>query len=135
VNRLPLLLLLFIGLAIAACGQSDSDKRKGAEQVVRDFVRATNSHDADAICGRLLTQEFLERTTGGMGEGAQRACRSQLHGVRGLEIRLVRMGSVRLHGDRATVRAVLVAQGRPGERVFDVVREDGDWKLAGARGG
>ena len=124
-------LLVLLCTALAACGGDDS---KEAEQTVRDFVEATNSRDVDAICGRLLTQDFLERNTGGVGEGAQRACRSQLKAGRVVEARLVRLEDPRVDGDRATVVTVLESQGRERTRSFRLVREDGDWKIAGARG-
>jgi limonene-1,2-epoxide hydrolase len=126
-------LTLVCSLALPACGDDD-DERREAEQTVRAFVKATNDRDVDAICGRLLTQEFLERNTGGVGEGAERACHSQLRTARGLRTRLVRIARVKVDGERASVRAVLVTQGHEGVRVFQVVREDDDWKLAGARG-
>jgi limonene-1,2-epoxide hydrolase len=119
--------------ALSACG-GDDDARREAEQVVRDFVKATNTRDVDAICGRLLTQEFLERNTGGVGEGAERACRAQLETARGLRTRLVRIARVTVDGERASVRALLLTQGHEGVRVFSVVEEDDGWKLAGARG-
>ncbi len=102
--------------------------------MVRDFVKATSARDVDAICGRLLTQEFLERNTGGVGDGAERACRSQLRGSRVVRTRVVRIESSKVDGDRASVRAVLATQGQSRPRTFRLAQEDGEWKIAGAVG-
>jgi ketosteroid isomerase-like protein len=131
VSRRLVSLIVVLCAGLAACGGDDS---KDAEQTVRDFLEATNTRDVDAICGRLLTQDFLERNTGGVGEGAQRACRAQLKAGQVVEARLVRLREPRVDGDRATVTAVLASQGRQRTRTFRLVREDGDWKIAGARG-
>jgi hypothetical protein len=122
---------ILLCVALTACGGDDG---KDAEQTVRDFIQATNSRDVDAICGRLLTQDFLERNTGGVGEGAQRACRSQLRTGQVVKARLLRLDEPKLDGDRATVATVLKSQGRQRTRTFRLVQEDGDWKIAGARG-
>jgi hypothetical protein len=130
--RLPLVLASVAVPVLAACG---GDDRKDIEQTVRDFVRATDQRDADAFCDELVTQEFLEQTTGAVGDGAKEACRQQLTAVTGLRLKLVRIGRTEIDGDRAVVRAVLEAQGRRQDRLLRLKREDGDWKLAGGRGG
>ena len=101
---------------------------------MRDFAKATSTRDVDAICGRLLTQDFLERNTGGVGEGAERACRAQLRGSRVVETRIVRIERTRVDDDRASVRAVLTTEGQRRPRTFRLVQEDGEWKIAGAVG-
>jgi hypothetical protein len=128
-RRLPLALLLLC-VALAGCGDDPGDP----EQVVRDFAKATSTRDVGAICGRLLTQEFLERNTGGVGEGAERACRSQLRGSRVVKTRVVRIESAKVDDDRASVRAVLATEGQRRPRTFRLVQEDGEWRIAGAVG-
>lgn len=131
-KRHPLLWLLLVSAALVGCGGGDSDD--GPAQTVRDFVTATREHDADTFCGRLVTQEFLEQTTGATGDGAEEACRRELKAVRGLEVKLVKIEQTTVDGDEATVRAVLTTEGRRDPRTFALKREDGDWKLAGGSG-
>jgi predicted lipid-binding transport protein (Tim44 family) len=114
-------------VALAACG---GDDQKEVRQAVRDFVRATDRQDAAAFCG-LVTREYIEQSTGASGDRAVRACRRQLRAVRGLTLRLVRIGRVEVDGDRARATAVLHTQGRRQVRRFLLEREDGDWRLAG----
>jgi predicted lipid-binding transport protein (Tim44 family) len=129
VSRRPAALvatLLVLPLA-AACG---GDDQKAVSQAVRDFVRATDREDAPTFCG-LVTREYIEQSTGASGDRAERACRQQLRAVRGLSLRLVRIGRVEVDGDRARATAVLDTQGRRQVRRFLLEKEDGDWRLAG----
>jgi hypothetical protein len=129
VSRRPAALaatLLLLALA-AACG---GDGQKEVRRAVRDFVRATDRQDAAAFCG-LVTREYIEQSTGASGDRAERACRQQLRAVRGLSLRLVRIGRVEVDGDRARATAVLDTQGRRQVRRFLLEREDGAWRLAG----
>ena len=65
-RRLALICLL-VAVAMAGCG---GDDKKDAEQTVRDFVDALNTHDADRYCDELITKEFLEKTVwGDFGSG------------------------------------------------------------------
>jgi Domain of unknown function (DUF4878) len=134
--RRPILACLtLVAVALAACG-GDDDDREEVERTVRDFVTATNERDADAFCGELVTQEFLEQSTGAKGDQAEEACKKQLESVVGIRLRLVKIRGTEIDGDRARVTAVLEAQGqRQPPRVLRLVREDGDWKLAGGAGG
>ncbi len=59
VRRLALLICLLV--AVSGCGGNDSED---AEQTVRDFVEALNTHDADRYCDDLITKEFLEKEDG-----------------------------------------------------------------------
>jgi predicted lipid-binding transport protein (Tim44 family) len=126
--RRPLVLAL---LLLAGCG---GDDRKGVEQTVRDFVRATDRRDADTFCGELVTQEFLEESTGATGDRAKDACKQQLRAVTGLRLKLVRIRKIEIDDDNARASVVLETQGRRQPRLLRLRREDGDWKLAGGRG-
>lgn len=130
-SRLALVLASAAALLPAACG---GDDREDVQQIVRDFVRATDRRDTDKFCGELVTQEFLEQTTGATGDKAKDACRQQLGAVSGLRVRLLRIERIEIDGDRATARVVLETQGRRDPRLLQLEREDGDWKLAGGRG-
>ena len=130
-SRLPLVLAIAAALLLAACGGDDRDD---VEQTVRDFVRATDQRDADVFCDELVTQEFLEQSTGATGDRAKDACKQQLTAVTGLRVKLVRIRKIEIDDDRAKVSVVLETQGRRQPRLLRLKREDGDWKLAGGRG-
>ncbi|HEY6775953.1 MAG TPA: hypothetical protein VI122_05535 [Thermoleophilaceae bacterium] len=130
-TRLPLVLATIAVLLLAACG---GDDRKDVEQTVRDFVRATDQRDADMFCDELVTQEFLEQSTGATGDRAKDACKEQLTAVTGLRVKLVRIRRIEIDDDRARASVVLETQGRRQARLLRLKREDGDWKLAGGGG-
>ena len=127
-----LALVLALALALSACGGNDDPE--DAQQVVRDFVEATNARDGDALCGELLTQEYLEKATGATGDSAEDACKQQLDLITGLKLRLLSVGEPKIDGDRARVRATMETSGQRSARVFVLSKEDGDWKLVGATG-
>jgi hypothetical protein len=127
----PVVLAIAAALLLAGCGGND---REDIKQTVRDFVQATDARDADKFCRELVTQQFLEQTTGATGDKAMEACRQQLSAVTGLRIRLVRIGRIEIDGERATARVLLETQGRRDVRLLRLRKEDGDWRLAGGRG-
>jgi hypothetical protein len=130
-RALPLLLLV----AIAGCGGGGDDGPDEVRQTVRDFVEATNEQDGETLCGDLLTQEYLEKSTLATGDRAEEACRQQLDVTSGLQLRLISVGRTEVDGDDATVRAVIDADGVRAPRLFRLEREDGRWKLADGTGG
>jgi hypothetical protein len=130
-RALPLLLLV----AIAGCGGGGDDDPDEVRQTVRDFVEATNEQDGETLCGDLLTQEYLEKSTLATGDRAEEACRQQLDVTSGLTLRLISVGRTEVDGDEATVRAVIDADGVRAPRLFRLEREDGRWKLADGTGG
>lgn len=123
---LPLLLLL----ALAGCGGGGDDDPDEVRQTVRDFVEATNERDGETLCGELLTQEYLEKSTLAEGDKADEACRKQLALTSGLRLRLISLGRVNVEGDQATVRVLLDTGGVRAPRLLRLEREDGRWKLA-----
>jgi Domain of unknown function (DUF4878) len=118
---------------LAGCGGGDD--REQVEQTVRDFVRATNERDAEAFCEDLVTQEFLEQSTGATGDNAKESCREQFSRLRGLRFDLVRITKTEIEDDTARVEAVLRTQGQVQDQVLRLEKEDGDWRLAGNPGG
>jgi ketosteroid isomerase-like protein len=124
---------LLLALALAACG---GDDREEVRQAVRGFVDATNARDADRFCDHLVTQQFLEQSTGATGDQAHEACKKQISSLTSrFKIELDRLGRVSLDGDRARVDATIrTPQGEPQQRVFRLRKEDGDWRLAGGAG-
>jgi hypothetical protein len=124
---------LLLAFALAGCG---GDDRKEVRDTVRGFVDATNKRDADRFCDHLVTQQFLEESTGATGDQAHKACKQQLSSLtKGFRIELGRLGPVKLDGDRARVTATIRTSGGPQTRLFRLRKEDGDWRLAGGTGG
>ncbi|HEX2233742.1 MAG TPA: hypothetical protein VHG69_10300 [Thermoleophilaceae bacterium] len=127
-------LALFGAVAmLAGCGGGDD--REQVEQTVRDFVRATNERDAEAFCEDLVTQEFLEKSTGATGDSAKESCREQFSRLKSLRFDLVRITETEVEDDTARVRAVLRMQGQVQDQVLRLEKEGGDWRLTGNPGG
>jgi ketosteroid isomerase-like protein len=129
VRRAALLICLLV--AVSGCGGNDTTD---AEQTVRDFVEALNTHDADRYCDELITKEFLEKTTFNTGDEdkARESCKREFKNLTGLKVNLAKIESTKVDGDNATVTAVLVRQGQRIEQKLLLEKEGGDWKLAGA---
>jgi hypothetical protein len=127
--RLLLALLAVAAVAPPACGGGDD--KEDIEQTVRDFVSATNDRDAGEFCGEIVTQEFLEQSTGAEGDEAEDECKRQLESIKGLEMELVEIRKTEIDGDTATVRAVIESQGDPARHTLRLEQEDGNWKLTG----
>ncbi len=119
--------VLVVGLA--ACGNSDKDD---AEQLVRDVAEATAAKDGDKLCGELLSPQFLQQVTQAKGDRARRVCESRVRRLRRGGYRLVKITKTDVDGDRATVRAVVEAQGRRTAQVFPLKKEGGKYRLEAA---
>jgi hypothetical protein len=124
-----LALVLALAVALSACGGGNDSK--DAQQAVRDFVQATNARDGDRLCGKLLSQEYMEKATGASGDKAESACKDQLSLIKGLNLRLISIGAVKVDGDSAIVRATIATGGQRTTRRFQLAKEDGSWKLVG----
>jgi hypothetical protein len=133
VTRAPAALLV-VCTALAACGGGGGDSKEDAEQTVRDFVQATNQRDADKFCEDVVSQAFLEQTTGANGDKAVDACKQQLKQLKQVKIKLDRIDKTVVDGDKAKVTAVLTVQGQTHKQVLPLKQEDGRWKLAGGSG-
>ena len=121
-------------LALAACGGGSSD-RDDVEQTLRDFVTALNKRDADRFCDDLVTREFIEKQTFAKGAKALADCKRQLRQVKDLKVKLVRISSLSVKGDRARVKAVLSVQSQEGDQLYRLKKEDGGWRIASGSGG
>ena len=109
-----------------------ADDKTQAEQTVRDFVKAVNTRDADTYCDDLITKEFREKSTFATGDKATESCKREMKAITGLHIKLVRIVSTKVDGDKATVTAVLGRAGQELKQQLQLQKEDGDWKLSGA---
>ena len=127
--------ICLLALVLAACGGGGGDDKAKAEQTVRDFVKAVNTRDADAYCDDLITKEFREKTTFATGDKASESCKREMKAITGLHIRLVKIVSTKVDGDKATVTAVLGRSGQELKQQLRLQKEDGDWKLAGGAEG
>jgi ketosteroid isomerase-like protein len=121
-------------LALAACGSGSSD-RDDVEQTLRDFVTALNKRDADRFCDDLVTREFIEKQTFAKGAKALADCKRQLRQVKDLKVKLVRISSLSVKGDRARVKVVLSVQSQEGDQLYRLKKEDGGWRIASGSGG
>jgi hypothetical protein len=125
---------LVVPLALAALAGCGGDEKGEAEATVREFVRATNERDGEAFCEDLVTQEFLEQSTGATGDNAAENCRRQFSRLKGVDVELVRIRETRVDGDEASVSAVIVTQGQRQDQLLRLRKEDGDWRLTGNSG-
>ena len=131
---MPRRLTLVLALAVCMSGCGDDGPQGSPEQTVRDFVEATNKRDAGRFCDELVTQQYLERSTGAKGDAALRACRTDFKALRGLRLKLIKIRAAKVEGERATVRAELEANGTRQVQLLRLREIDGRWKLAGGSG-
>jgi ketosteroid isomerase-like protein len=117
---------------LTGCGGGGGDDKAQAEQTVRDFVKAVNTRDADTYCDHLITKEFREKSTFATGDRASESCKREMKAITGLRIKLVRIVSADVDGDKATVTAILGRSGQELRQQLRLEKEDGDWKLAGS---
>ena len=126
---------LAAALVLAACGGDDknqSDEQR-AEQTVRDFVEATNER-SPRLCDELVTLRFLERTAGGKGDEARRACKEQLRAVRSLKLEIRKLDVQKAEGGNATVLVELETNGvRQPPQTLSLVDEGGRFRLNAGR--
>ena len=57
--------------------------------------------------------------------------KDQLSLIKGLNLRLISIGAVKVDGDSAIVRATIATGGQRTTRRFQLAKEDGSWKLVG----
>ena len=131
-RRLAPLAVALVAALVPACGGGDD--RKEVRETVREFVTATNERDEDAFCGKLVTREFLEQVTGATGDDARDACKSQVRGLKRVDVDLIRIEKVSIDGDKATATTLLQTKGQAQPQVFRLEKEDGDWRMASGGG-
>jgi ketosteroid isomerase-like protein len=129
---LPLLLVA----AAAAGGCDGGDDKADVEQVIRDWAKAANEHDADAFCNDLVTQAFAERVSLATGDNARRQCERLVEATRrGLTIEIVDIQEIEIEGDTATALVTRRVTGSgTSEQVFELKKEDGEFRLDSSGG-
>ena len=121
---------------LAGCGGGDGgDDKQKAEQTVRDFVKAVNTHDADTYCDELITKEFREKTTFATGDKASESCKREFRAIRGLHLQLERIVRTKVDGDTATITVRIGRLGSVTKQEIRLEKDGGDWKIAGGAGG
>jgi hypothetical protein len=124
-----------LGLAVAGCGADEEGGGGGggvpAEQQVREVVArfgvATRAKDYQQICDQLLSKELVDKIEG-IGLPCESAVQRGLGGVRNPTLAI---NEVSISGSRALVSIHTTAAGEaPSDDALQVVREDGDWKIA-----
>ena len=131
-NRLPTPALVSCVALLALSGCGGGSDKEDAEDVVRGIAEATNDSDGEKFCG-LVTEQFLEQTTGAKGDKAKDSCKKQIDSSRTREVKVTKITKTEVKGDRATVTAELEQSGRKRPQVFNLQKEDGEFKLSGAR--
>ena len=116
-------------VALGACGGGND--KEDAEKTVRDIAEATTDSDGDKFCG-LVTDKFLEQTTGAKGDKAKDACKEQIDSLKNADLKVTKIKKTTVDGDNATVEAELESSGQKRPQVFKLKKEDGDFKLASA---
>ena len=128
--RTPALAACVALLALASCGGGND--KEDAEEVVRGIAEATSDSDGERFCG-LVTEQFLEQSTGTTGDKAKDACKKQIDSNKSTKVKVTKITKTEVKGDTATVTAELEASGRKRPQVFNLKKEDGEFKLSGAR--
>jgi hypothetical protein len=121
---------LVLAVVVAGCGGGGNDEGD-AKATVTQFFTAIEKRDSAKLCDDLLTKDFIEQSTGATGDRAGKECRSQFKSLRAANIKLAKVGKVKIDGDNATVAATVEAQGQTRPQVFRLKKEGGDWRLAG----
>ena len=128
--RTPALAVVVALVALAGCGGGGSDK-DDANDVVRGVVDATIEKDGDKFCD-LVTEQFLEQTTGAKGDKAKDACKKQIDSLKNADLKVNKITKTEIDGDNATVTAELESSGQKRPQVFKLKKEDGEFRLASA---
>ena len=124
-----LLTLTLVAVAcLGACGGGNDQKDAG--DTVKQFFTALQKRDTGKLCDRLLTKDFIERTTGATGDRAKQECRSQFKLLKSTDFKFVSVGKVTVSGDKARVEATIERGGQTQPQIFRLQKEDGDWRLA-----
>jgi hypothetical protein len=126
--------MLALAAAVAGCGADEEGGGGGgvpAEQQVREVVArfgvATRGKDYQQICDHLLSKDLVNKIEA-IGLPCESAVQRGLGGVRNPTLEI---NEVSISGSRALVSIHTTAAGEaPSDDALQVVREDGEWKIA-----
>ncbi len=127
--------VLALAVAVVGCGADEEGGGGGggvpAEQQVREVVArfgvATRAKDYQQICDQPALQELVDKIEG-IGLPCESAVQRGLGGVRNPTLAI---NEVSMSGSRALVSIHTTAAGEaPSDDALQVVREDGEWKIA-----
>ena len=116
-------------LGLGACG-GGSDEEK-AEGTVKDIAKATSDANGGNFCG-LITKQLQEQLTGSKGDKAKDACEKLVDSQKSRKVKVTKITKTEIKGDKATVTAELESQGQKRPQVFELQKEDGEFRLASA---
>src|SRR3954462_13386803 len=126
--RRLLTLTLVAAACLCACGGGNDKKDVG--DTVKQFFTALQKPDAAKLCNRLLTKDFIERTTGATGDEARRECQGQFKLLKSADFKLVSVDKVTVKGDKATAETTIERGGQSQPQILRLQKEDGEWRLA-----
>lgn len=111
-------------LALAGCGQSDSDK---AKTTVQDFANALAHADGKRACD-LATKDLAEKVTGSMTQLGAHGCADAFSTLQGTGVpRSPKVTSITVDGTTATARV----EGDGGTQLQPKLEKVGDaWKVS-----
>ena len=120
-QRLAAAILIAVGLlTLAACGGNDEDDASDAA------VEAVTSTDP-AVCTDRMTEQYRQQIQLSQGDFAIKACQQEL---RFTAADSAEVTNIELDGDTATVDIAYTGSAFDGQVVsYEMVKEDGEWKL------
>jgi Domain of unknown function (DUF4878) len=127
-SRSALAALALSLLPLAACGGGGGSD--DAEKVAREFTEAISQSDSEKLCNDILSKEAREKVSGATGDKAEEQCEKQLSSFRGRPIEIKRIVSTKVDGDKATVIAEIEESRSRRRQVFELMKEDGDFRIA-----
>ena len=122
-KRIAVLVLALAAALVVGCGGGDDGDSGSPEDAVQAFFDASKSEDAEAACASLTTdsQDLAAAGEDSCEASFEKSVSSGQSNVPGS----IEIGDVTTEGDTATVP--VTADGE--ETTFDVVQEDGSWKI------
>ena len=129
--RILLAVLAACAVAGAGCG---GDDKSDVEQVVKDFAKAATERDGEKLCNDLVTQEFVEQVTLAKGDKARDACVKVIEESKAEGFTIKQIERTVIDGDQAKVTTQIDRGGQEYEQVFQLEKEDGDFRLTTSPG-
>jgi hypothetical protein len=123
--------LVVCAIAGAGCG---GDDKADAEQVVKDFAQAATERDGEKLCNELVTQEFVEQVTLAKGDEAREDCAKVIEESKAQGFAIKQIERTVVDGNQAKVTTQIERGGQQYEYVFQLEKEDGDFRLTTSPG-